>query len=194
MSRCPHSLILGSQGRRLLGERGAFKPKEEGRLGGVSWGRAEDWRMSVLMGQLGGLALGSGQPYCDAPFTSSVLSEALPAPGSTDVNSLALAVCVESSPVAADPFPGKGLGRWRNSLGRRACCHAAIGTCSQGPRALSPVPQACFRSVAVVPERTGWSGHVDVPHPQAGCSQDPRRGDGSLDPGLCRMCPCRCRL
>ena len=108
VSRRPHSLILGSQGRRLLGERGAFKPKEEGRRGGVSWGHAEDWRMSVLMGQLGGLALGSGQPYCDAPFsTSSVLSEALLAPGSTDVNSLALAVCVESSPCGCRPLPWK---------------------------------------------------------------------------------------
>ena len=54
--------------------------------------------MSVLVGQLGGLSLGSGQPFCDAPFSaSSVLGEALPSPGSANVNS-ALSVCVESPP------------------------------------------------------------------------------------------------
>ena len=43
--------------------------------------------MSVLVGQLGGLSLGSGQPFCDAPFSASVLGEALPAPGNADVHS-----------------------------------------------------------------------------------------------------------
>ena len=149
--------------------------------------------MSVLVGQLGGLSLGSGQPFCDAPFSaSSVLGEALPAPGNADVNS-ALSVVWSRPLVAADLFHGKGLGCWRNSLRRGACCHAALGTCSQGPRALPAVPQACF------PSSWQWFqreqvGHMGVPRPQAGCSQDPGKGDGSLDPGLCRMCSCRCRL
>lgn len=61
------------------------------------------------------------------------------------------------------------------------------------PRALPAVPQACF------PSSWQWFqreqvGHMGVPRPQAGCSQDPGKGDGSLDPGLCRMCSCRCRL
>lgn len=123
--------------------------------------------MSVLVGQLGGLSLGSGQPFCDAPFSASVLGEALPAPGNADVHS-ALSVVWSCPLVAADLFHGKGLGCWRNSLRRGACCHAALGTCSQGAPCCPPGLLPFL--VAVVPERTGG------PH---GCPPPP----GRLQPG-----------
>lgn len=149
--------------------------------------------MSVLMGQLGGLLWGPVSLTAMLPSPPPLSSvKPLPAPGSTDVNSLALAVCV--APLWP-PTPSMEKASDAGGIALDAECAVTLPS-GHVPRApgRSPVTHACFPSMAAVPERTGWSGHVDVPRPQAGCSQDPRRGDESLDPGLCRMCPCRCRL
>lgn len=86
--------------------------------------------------------------------------------------------CVWSRPlVAADPFHGRGLGGWRNSLRRGARCHAALGTCSQGPRARPAVPRPASLPRGSGSRENRWAAWVS-PAPRPAAARTPGEATG----------------